>query len=432
MTLVLVVIAGSTAFVTRGRAVHRTGESIARLEEALDAALALLVDEIRLAGYLGLAAPRSPVDGASTLGTPERADLVVAGGCGPSLAHDLAVPIVAVDAAYAAAPGVAIGCRPSPDGRAIANWRTRSSSATRARKPCPRRQAACSSRRTCDPPCSRRTAVATLGPDARRHDLEVGVYYVSRDSTGRRDWPSLRRKRLVGGTRPAFQDEELVSGIADLQILLGLDDPADADTAIDRWIQPGEPVNGAHAARAAHRARSAKRRAGARPAGPHAPQARLAGRRAAQQRGVVVSARARGSALVVVLVLLSGLGALALAAAAAAMTALALAGHQQMAQNAFEAAETGIVHRPARRLPKRAKAAYADGEVLPEEATAFAEWRAETREAEGPGILPPGFTIGENAGSFAARHFFVTADASSGRGVRARLEQGFYLVVPAP
>ena len=52
----------------------------------------------------------------------------------------------------------------------------------------------------------------------------------------------------------------------------------------------------------------------------------------------------RGSALVVVLVLLSGLGALALAAAAAAMTALALAGHQQMAQNAFEAAEAGIVN----------------------------------------------------------------------------------------
>ncbi len=51
---------------------------------------------------------------------------------------------------------------------------------------------------------------ATLGPEGRRHDLEVGVYYVSRDSTGRRDWPSLRRKRLVGGTRPAFQDEELV------------------------------------------------------------------------------------------------------------------------------------------------------------------------------------------------------------------------------
>ena len=55
-----------------------------------------------------------------------------------------------------------------------------------------------------------------------------------------------------------------------------------------------------------------------------------------------MKAASRGSAFVVVLVLLSGLAALALGAAAAAMTALALAGHQQMAQNAFEAAETGI------------------------------------------------------------------------------------------
>jgi hypothetical protein len=68
---------------------------------------------------------------------------------------------------------------------------------------------------------------------------------VSRDSTGRRDWPSLRRKRLVGGTRPAFQDEELVSGIADLQVLVGIDEAADADSAVDRWIRPGEAMNGA-------------------------------------------------------------------------------------------------------------------------------------------------------------------------------------------
>ena len=79
-----------------------------------------------------------------------------------------------------------------------------------------------------------------LGADARWHDLDVGVYYVSADSTGRTGWPSLRRKRLVGGTRPAFQDEELVSGITDLQIEIGVDDPADVDTAVDRWLRPGE------------------------------------------------------------------------------------------------------------------------------------------------------------------------------------------------
>jgi hypothetical protein len=143
-----------------------------------------------------------------------------------------------------------------------------------------------------------------------------------------------------------------------------------------------------------------------------------------------VTSIARGSALVVVLVLLAGLGALALAAAAAAMTALALAGHQQMAQNAFEAAETGIVSALLDAAATR-DGGRLDGTVLPDEATARAGWSTETQEAAGAGALPEGFSVGENAGTFAARHYFISADGNSGRGVRVRLEQGFYLVVPA-
>jgi Tfp pilus assembly protein PilX len=143
-----------------------------------------------------------------------------------------------------------------------------------------------------------------------------------------------------------------------------------------------------------------------------------------------VTVLARGSAMVVVLVLLSALGALALAAAAASMTALALAGHQQMAQNAFEAAESGIVIALVDAAETRADGSDA-GTVLADDATARAEWRTETAEAEGPGTLPEGFSLGESAGSFTARNFFITSDGASGRGTRVRLEQGFYLVVPA-
>jgi type IV pilus assembly protein PilW len=239
MTLVLVVIAGSTAFVTRGRAAHRTSESVAQLEESLDAAFTLLVDEVRLAGYLGLAPPATPAAGASSLDLAERPDLAVSGGCGPSLAHDLAVPLVAVDAQYAAAPGVPIGCRPSPNGRAMELADTlvlRHAAAEEAPAQAGRLQVETSLRAA----ALSASGISTMGPGTRWHDLEVGVYYVSADSTGRRGWPSLRRKRLVGGARPAFQDEELVSGIADLQVLVGLDDSADADTAVDRWAEPDD------------------------------------------------------------------------------------------------------------------------------------------------------------------------------------------------
>lgn len=139
--------------------------------------------------------------------------------------------------------------------------------------------------------------------------------------------------------------------------------------------------------------------------------------------------RERGSALIVTLVLLTGLGALALAAAAAAMTALALAGHQQMSQNAFEAAETGIVHGLMQAAAIRGVGTNT-GSIRQEDPTAAAAFQTATSEAEGAGPLPDGFSLGENAGTFTARSFFITADAQSGRGARVRLEQGFYIVVP--
>jgi hypothetical protein len=239
MVIVLMVVAGSIAFVTRGRAAHRTSESLAQLEESLDAGFAVLVDEIRLAGYLGLAPPGSAVAGSSPLGSAERPDLAVSGACGRSLALDVAVPVAAADGAYAAAPGIALGCRPSPDGRAAPGADTlilRHASPESTRAQAGRLQLLTNLHSA----ALAANGVASLGAGARWHDLEVGVYYVSLDSTGRAGWPSLRRKRLIGGTRPAFQDEELVSGVTDLQIRVGLDDPADADTAVDRWIAPGE------------------------------------------------------------------------------------------------------------------------------------------------------------------------------------------------
>ena len=238
LALVLAVLAGSLMFVARGREAQRVGESLARLEEQIDAALVVLVEEIRIAGYLGLAAPTHAVVGASAAGTAEHAGLEVAGSCVTSLAHDLAAPVVAIDGAYEAAPGLPLGCRASPGGRAVAGSDVLilRHAAAEASHPEPGRLQLETRLRTARLAADGR---GMLGAGARWHDLEVGAYYISADSTGRAGWPSLRRKRLVGGTRPAFQDEELVSGITDLQVEIGLDDPTDADAAVDRWIAPG-------------------------------------------------------------------------------------------------------------------------------------------------------------------------------------------------
>ncbi len=138
----------------------------------------------------------------------------------------------------------------------------------------------------------------------------------------------------------------------------------------------------------------------------------------------------RGVALVVTLILLSGLGALALAAAAAAAAALALSSHQQSAQNAFQAAEAGIVQSLS-----RAAVARNEGSIpitpYPESGNPAATLQTVTTAMIEPGALPFGFSIGENPYSFSARHFFIVSDGRAGRGTHIRLEQGFYLVEPS-
>jgi Tfp pilus assembly protein PilX len=139
----------------------------------------------------------------------------------------------------------------------------------------------------------------------------------------------------------------------------------------------------------------------------------------------------RGVALAVTLILLSGLGALAMAAAAAAAAALSLSGHQQFVQRAFEAAEAGIAESLELAAMTRSSSAIPSSE-FPTTGPILAHFEATTTADPAAGTLPVGFSVGENSGTFSARHFFIVSDGRAGRGARVRLEQGFYLVEPAP
>lgn len=243
MLLVLIATAAALSLVARGRTAERTSEAVANLEEVTDAAFSILVEDLRMAGYLGMAAPGSRVVGASAIGVVEAPALLVTGGCGPSLAHDLETPVTAADGAYRIDTGAPLQCTAGPNGRVVPGADTltvRHASAAAAPRDAGRLQIESSLRAA----RLMTDGVARLGPSARVHDLEVSVFYVSADSSAQRGWPSLRRKRLVGGTRPAFQDEELVTGVEDLQVEFGLDNPHDADDAVDRWVTAAElPVD---------------------------------------------------------------------------------------------------------------------------------------------------------------------------------------------
>ena len=69
------------------------------------------------------------------------------------------------------------------------------------------------------------------------------AYYVSSQSTQRTDVPSLRRKRLANiNATDAVIDEEIVSGVEDMQIRLGID--TNGDTSADQYVNTGAvPAN---------------------------------------------------------------------------------------------------------------------------------------------------------------------------------------------
>jgi type IV pilus assembly protein PilW len=62
-------------------------------------------------------------------------------------------------------------------------------------------------------------------------DLIVNVYYVSKDSDGRTNYPSLRRKSLSldASDNYVMDDQEIMSGVEDMQVQFGLDMGVDSD-----------------------------------------------------------------------------------------------------------------------------------------------------------------------------------------------------------
>ena len=117
--LLLLCVASALTLVAHGRRAHRSAEAQARLEDAARSALDLLAHEVRMAGFSGRLVPGSAVAGATALGAPAPTGLAVGGGCVASLALELSAPLAGADGAYAAAPGVPLGCRPSPGGRTV-------------------------------------------------------------------------------------------------------------------------------------------------------------------------------------------------------------------------------------------------------------------------------------------------------------------------
>jgi type IV pilus assembly protein PilW len=260
LTLGLLLLAAFLAVLDRSRRAAGTNENLAQLQDSARVAFDALALDLEHAGFFGLAGLEDaslarlgvPLLTGDALRQPSPAAPVVAAEGLPDGSHDCGVNFVVdlqtpVEAASAWPPsGSAVDCDPTGS----AGGARSGSDALVVRR---------ASFGTTAPRAGRvqlyshrdahgaltvfadGVAPGPLDAGAEVRDLEVRSYYIANDSVGRRGLPALRVKALTeSGGRAQFRDEEIMPGVEDMQVELGVRDGA-ASRALLTFLPAGSP-----------------------------------------------------------------------------------------------------------------------------------------------------------------------------------------------
>jgi type IV pilus assembly protein PilW len=240
---------GAVTVFMQSRTSFRVTESVARLQENARFAFDYIEPDIRMAQYWGLTSRQDAISNAARATEPNG---IGDDSCGINWTIDLRNPVAASNNSY---PWL---CAATPAGAAaVANSDTLvvrhvTEDATTFGTQAPNTMYVLSQRffpsviiNNGVIPSADYTAMNT-----EIHALQVHGYYVSdRDGSGN-TVPTLRRKRLQADGR--IGDEEILMGVEDMQIQLGVDtDPPGAANrgSIDRYVNANDNIlNPAHAA----------------------------------------------------------------------------------------------------------------------------------------------------------------------------------------
>jgi hypothetical protein len=233
-TGLLLVIGATTVFVS-GRKSASLDDSIAKLHVQAHLALKQIENDVRMANYWGLTH-----DGANFLNKPSQLNaanpstaLAIAAGaeeCGATHAVDVHRYIEATNNIYL----LPDTCAPRSGAALTADTLTIRRSAIAASALSTTRLQICT---------NRYNAEIILGSSCSGeiHDLVVNTYYVNRSPITNKPYPALRRKELAPrkiSSNTAFRDIEVVGGVEDLQIQLGLWTADDGGGYRVRFVSP--------------------------------------------------------------------------------------------------------------------------------------------------------------------------------------------------
>jgi type IV pilus assembly protein PilW len=262
MAITVTVVAGVLGMYAQLRDTYRVNERVARIQEQGRVALATIESDIELAGYYGFtnsaeavrfvrgASPHATLATASRMrqfalrpGEPEPAPIAVlpagAHGCGVNFAVDVMLPVQGSTGRPAFGRGATCGAyrgraQPRADGLTLRRVETEASAPEMGRIQV---YASRLASRTNQLMFADGRAPGVIDIDHRVYNVVVRSYYVARDSVGQNGFPALRVKSLTrSGTAALFDDDEVMTGVEDLQVQFAVD--AEATGRATRYVNP--------------------------------------------------------------------------------------------------------------------------------------------------------------------------------------------------
>ncbi len=229
MAIGLFLIGGALYVYSQSKNTYRASDSLARLQETARFALDTLEPDIRLARYWGLNAEPALID-----------DGGLAASCGGAAVdwalEDLSAAVeVRADDSYdlTGCPAFNDAPRDGSDVLVVRHaepWQGNVEPAAEASRL--QVQTTLTEGRLFN------NGIEPLGADASTHNVTVNAYYVSDESSFDSSLPSLRRLTL--GADGDFVDQEVIPGVENLQVQLGVDTDRDGD--VDRYVDGDHPL----------------------------------------------------------------------------------------------------------------------------------------------------------------------------------------------
>ena len=240
LTLGLFLVAAFLLVLQRCRASFAVNESLARLQDAARHALSVLVPDIEHAGFYGLGrGPAAPL----VRSLPAGVD-----ACGADFFMSLSMPAQGSDNTYRLDKDARV-CAPTASAggaREGADTLTLRHASLSSAAPHAGRLQVYSQSLLVAAPVQLFADGRAPGPVDSEHevrDLEVRSYYIANDSVQRPGWPALRVKALTESQGAAqFRDEEILPGVEDLQVKLGVATTAPDGTPRVAYVSPDSPL----------------------------------------------------------------------------------------------------------------------------------------------------------------------------------------------